>query len=259
MLRTTSMPARRSRPGMRRCGSIPERRARCGRPAKPPVRQPSNARWTRRRSPAGSIRWNFACATTPRPTRRRASRSRPRRCANAMPQGAERFGWAGRPLEPRQMRDDAGRLVGWGMGSALFPAPMFQAEARATLRSDGTALVETSGRRHGPGRLDRAGPDRRRRAGTRYRQGRVPLRLVRPSRRRHRRRLRAYRHGRQRALQCRRRCRRQSSPSLPPTTRTLRCSARAMPASRRAAGGFTTAGIETRSESYADILLARQA
>lgn len=60
-------------------------------------------------------------------------------------QGAETFGWAGRPLKARQMRDDAGRLVGWGMGSALFPAPMFQAEARATLRDDGTALVETAG------------------------------------------------------------------------------------------------------------------
>jgi xanthine dehydrogenase YagR molybdenum-binding subunit len=59
-------------------------------------------------------------------------------------QAAERFGWAGRPVRPGQMRDDAGRLVGWGMGTALFPAPMFQAEARAVLRGDGTALVETS-------------------------------------------------------------------------------------------------------------------
>jgi xanthine dehydrogenase YagR molybdenum-binding subunit len=58
--------------------------------------------------------------------------------------GAARFGWSGRPLEPGQIRDDAGRLLGWGMGTALFPCPMFRAEARATLRSDGTALVETS-------------------------------------------------------------------------------------------------------------------
>jgi len=58
--------------------------------------------------------------------------------------GAERFGWAGRPLAPRSMRDDAGRLLGWGMGSALFPCPMFQAEARAVLRADGTGLVQTS-------------------------------------------------------------------------------------------------------------------
>ncbi|QDL91833.1 xanthine dehydrogenase family protein molybdopterin-binding subunit [Paroceanicella profunda] len=59
--------------------------------------------------------------------------------------GAEAFGWAGRPLAPRQMRDAGGQLVGWGMGSALFPAPMFQAQARAELRADGTAVVETSG------------------------------------------------------------------------------------------------------------------
>jgi xanthine dehydrogenase YagR molybdenum-binding subunit len=37
------------------------------------------------------------------------------------------------------------------MGSALFPAPMFQAEARSTLRADGTALVETAGADMGQG------------------------------------------------------------------------------------------------------------
>ncbi|MGA0599534.1 xanthine dehydrogenase family protein molybdopterin-binding subunit [Caulobacter sp. KR2-114] len=60
-------------------------------------------------------------------------------------EGAARFGWAGRPLRPRQMRDENGLLVGWGVGSALFPCPHFPAEARATLRADGTALVETAG------------------------------------------------------------------------------------------------------------------
>lgn len=68
-------------------------------------------------------------------------------------EAAARFGWAGRPLAPGQMRDDAGRLVGWGMGTALFPCPMFQAEARATLRADGTALVETSAVDMGQGAL----------------------------------------------------------------------------------------------------------
>src|SRR5256885_13451680 len=58
-------------------------------------------------------------------------------------QGAERFGWAGRPLAPRQMRDEAGFLVGWGMGTATFPALMFQAEARAVVRRDGTGLMAT--------------------------------------------------------------------------------------------------------------------
>ena len=60
-------------------------------------------------------------------------------------EGAKRFGWAGRPLHPRQMRDENGLLLGWGVGTALFPCPHFPAEARATLCADGTALVETAG------------------------------------------------------------------------------------------------------------------
>ncbi len=64
---------------------------------------------------------------------------------------AQKFGWSDRPLAPGQMRDENGMLVGWGMGSALFPAPMFAAQARATLRRDGTALVETSGADMGQG------------------------------------------------------------------------------------------------------------
>ncbi|MDE3120609.1 MAG: xanthine dehydrogenase family protein molybdopterin-binding subunit, partial [Paracoccaceae bacterium] len=65
--------------------------------------------------------------------------------------GAERFGWAKRPLQPRQMRDEDGMLVGWGMGTALFHAPMFQAQARAVLRPDGTGLVETAAADMGQG------------------------------------------------------------------------------------------------------------
>ncbi|MGX9961846.1 xanthine dehydrogenase family protein molybdopterin-binding subunit [Roseomonas sp. F4] len=56
--------------------------------------------------------------------------------------GAKRFGWQGRPLAPRQMRDENGLLVGWGMGTATFPALIFQGEARAVLRRDGSALME---------------------------------------------------------------------------------------------------------------------
>ena len=66
-------------------------------------------------------------------------------------QGAERFGWAHRPLAPRQLRDDAGFLVGWGMGTATFPALMFQAEARAAVRSDGSGLMETGAHDMGQG------------------------------------------------------------------------------------------------------------
>ena len=66
-------------------------------------------------------------------------------------QGAERFGWARRPLAPRQMRDEAGLLVGWGVGTATFPALMFQAQARAILRDDGTGVMEIGAHDMGQG------------------------------------------------------------------------------------------------------------
>jgi xanthine dehydrogenase YagR molybdenum-binding subunit len=66
-------------------------------------------------------------------------------------EGAARFGWAGRPLLPRQMRDADGLLVGWGIGTAVFPSHMFQAEARAVLRRDGTGVMETGAHDMGQG------------------------------------------------------------------------------------------------------------
>ncbi len=66
-------------------------------------------------------------------------------------EGAKRFGWSKRPRQPRQLRDENGLLVGWGMGTAVFHCPHFPAEARATLRADGTALVETAGADMGQG------------------------------------------------------------------------------------------------------------
>ncbi|MEX6508170.1 xanthine dehydrogenase family protein molybdopterin-binding subunit [Jiella sp. M17.18] len=64
---------------------------------------------------------------------------------------AEAFGWARRSFEPRSMRDAEGRLVGWGVGTALFPAVMFQAEARAVLRADGSGVMETGAHDMGQG------------------------------------------------------------------------------------------------------------
>jgi len=66
-------------------------------------------------------------------------------------QGAARFGWEGRPLAPRQMRDENGLLVGWGLGTATFPAIMFQGQARAVVRRDGTGLVELGSQDMGQG------------------------------------------------------------------------------------------------------------
>ena len=66
-------------------------------------------------------------------------------------QGAEHFGWARRALAPRQMRDEAGLLVGWGMGTAAFPAIMFQGHARAVIRHDGNGVMEIGAHDMGQG------------------------------------------------------------------------------------------------------------
>jgi len=66
-------------------------------------------------------------------------------------QGGERFGWAARPTAPRQMRDANGMLVGWGMGTAVFPALMFPAQAAAVLRRDGSGVVEIGAHDMGQG------------------------------------------------------------------------------------------------------------
>ena len=66
-------------------------------------------------------------------------------------QGAQRFGWAGRPLQPRMTRDADGLLVGWGVGTATFPAYIFQAEAAAELKADGTGKAEIGAHDMGQG------------------------------------------------------------------------------------------------------------
>jgi xanthine dehydrogenase YagR molybdenum-binding subunit len=66
-------------------------------------------------------------------------------------QAAERFGWQRRVLQPRQMRDQDGLLVGWGVGTATFPALMFQAEAKASLRQDGSGVMEIGAHDMGQG------------------------------------------------------------------------------------------------------------
>jgi xanthine dehydrogenase YagR molybdenum-binding subunit len=65
-------------------------------------------------------------------------------------EGAKRFGWAGRPLAPRSMRDAGGPLIGWGVGTATYPARVLNAKARAEIRADGAA-VETGAHDMGQG------------------------------------------------------------------------------------------------------------
>ena len=66
-------------------------------------------------------------------------------------QGAARFGWATRKLAPRQMQDENGLLVGWGIGTATFPAGMMMAEAAAELHADGRATMKIGAHDMGQG------------------------------------------------------------------------------------------------------------
>jgi len=66
-------------------------------------------------------------------------------------QAGERFGWQRRVLAPRQMRDEAGMLVGWGVGTATFPALMFEGHAKAVLRRDGSGVMEIGAEDMGQG------------------------------------------------------------------------------------------------------------
>src|SRR5207237_81598 len=56
--------------------------------------------------------------------------------------GAEAFGWARRPSEPRAMRDGP-VLIGWGMASATYPMNRSEASARIVFASDGTVAVQS--------------------------------------------------------------------------------------------------------------------
>jgi xanthine dehydrogenase YagR molybdenum-binding subunit len=65
-------------------------------------------------------------------------------------QGAERFGWSRRTMEPRSMRD--GRyLIGWGMSSGTYPTWRAPSSARVRIFSDGTAVVQSAASDMGPG------------------------------------------------------------------------------------------------------------
>lgn len=55
--------------------------------------------------------------------------------------GADRFGWARRPREPRSMRDGH-TLIGWGMATSVYPSRRSASHALARLNPDGTLLVE---------------------------------------------------------------------------------------------------------------------
>ncbi len=68
----------------------------------------------------------------------------------AFKQGAAKFGWEKRKLEPRSMRDGKW-LVGWGLATGLWGAYQLPASIRITLKADGTANVASASADIGPG------------------------------------------------------------------------------------------------------------
>lgn len=58
-------------------------------------------------------------------------------------QGAKRFGWAKRNVQPRSMRE-GNNLVGWGMAGGCWEAQQRQAAAKAVLSIDGKLTVSSA-------------------------------------------------------------------------------------------------------------------
>jgi len=58
-------------------------------------------------------------------------------------QGAERFGWAGRPAAPRSMQE-GNELIGWGMATGTWDALQMLARASAVLHADGRLIVSSA-------------------------------------------------------------------------------------------------------------------
>ncbi|MFC0252175.1 xanthine dehydrogenase family protein molybdopterin-binding subunit [Massilia consociata] len=57
--------------------------------------------------------------------------------------GAQRFGWAGRPIEPRSMRD-GDELIGWGMATGMWDSLVMVARVSAQLHADGRLVVSSA-------------------------------------------------------------------------------------------------------------------
>lgn len=58
-------------------------------------------------------------------------------------QGAERFGWERRPMEPRSMQDGE-ELVGWGMATGIWDSLVMVARVSAVLHSNGRLVVSSA-------------------------------------------------------------------------------------------------------------------
>ena len=65
--------------------------------------------------------------------------------------GATKFGWSSRNPKPGSTRDPDGKLVGWGMATAAYPANQLPAAAKAILASDGSVIVRSATHEAGTG------------------------------------------------------------------------------------------------------------
>jgi xanthine dehydrogenase YagR molybdenum-binding subunit len=65
--------------------------------------------------------------------------------------GASKFGWSSRNPKPASTRDPDGRLVGWGMATAIYPANQQPAAAKAILSNDGSIVVRSATDESGTG------------------------------------------------------------------------------------------------------------
>ncbi len=65
-------------------------------------------------------------------------------------EGARRFGWAKRPSAPRSMTD-RGKLIGWGMASAIMSTFRFASTARVRLAANGDITIEAGCQEIGTG------------------------------------------------------------------------------------------------------------
>lgn len=65
-------------------------------------------------------------------------------------EGARRFGWHGRPMAARSMRD-GDDLVGWGMASAVMATFRFPASARVRVDTGGSVVIEAGCQEIGTG------------------------------------------------------------------------------------------------------------
>ncbi len=65
-----------------------------------------------------------------------------KRLHDCLTQGAEKFGWSERPLEPRA-RKEGHELIGWGVACGIWEVMFAPASAKVELKKDGTLKVST--------------------------------------------------------------------------------------------------------------------